>query len=218
MRLPTPLRADRRCLFPPARFGRTTERTISWRGSVCWLHIICIQRGVCGKYITGLDRDPGWLDGIRSLLYCHHYLSRRGCGPRARVQRQKSRRLGTTQTGFWEIVNTRTVPTHVMVRDSLAFSDNSWRTFNLYTCFLSLTIAMGDSLATFSEKSGDVPKGIFPQARPQKSLPTRWKRSGAAVFARCWQWANTQQLCCLLLCCCFHFFFFYSALQLAYFF
>ena len=47
-----------------------------------------------------------------------------GEGPAAR-SKTKSRRLETTKDGFSAVVNTHTVPTYVMYRDFLAFSDNT---------------------------------------------------------------------------------------------
>ena len=47
-----------------------------------------------------------------------------GEGPAAR-SKTKSRRLETAKDGFSAVVDTHTVPTYVMLRDFLAFSDNT---------------------------------------------------------------------------------------------
>ena len=75
-----------------------------------------------------------------------------GEGPAAR-SKTKSRRLETTKDGFSAVVDTHTVPTYVMLRNFLAFSDITRRSRNLCRSVLSLTIAISEGLATFSEKS-----------------------------------------------------------------
>ena len=75
-----------------------------------------------------------------------------GEGPAAR-SKTKSRRLETTKDGFSAVVDTHTVPTYVMLRNFLAFSDRTRRSRNLCRSVLSLTIAISEGLATFSEKS-----------------------------------------------------------------
>ena len=47
-----------------------------------------------------------------------------GEGPAAR-SKTKSRRLETAKDGFSAVVDTHTVPTYVMLRNVLAFSDNT---------------------------------------------------------------------------------------------
>ena len=72
-----------------------------------------------------------------------------GEGPAAR-SKTKSRRLETAKDGFNAVCYTHTVPTYVMLRNFLAFSDNIWRTINFCPSILSLSIATSEHLATFS--------------------------------------------------------------------